>query len=365
MSAFKTFLDVMPVLLLFALGVGLRSWKILDPATTAGLKSIVVNLALPVLLFDAFFRLRPDSRTAFLVIAVFASCILMVFVGRLASRVVGLDSPYAPLMFEGFEAGMLGYGLFLGIAGDANLPFFAACDLGQVLFVFSVLQAQLLSLPARLSSKSAARGPGRGGADPGAELETARERARSLVLNFLRSPIVLAILLGLVAGLVARELAASGSTGASAFIAAGTPAGAALSPAAPDPVALFAGPFWHLVAILKSLTVPLICFVIGSGIELDRENLAFALKLTATRIVLLAALAFAVGELFARRVLGLPDIYRFAVLVLFLLPPPFVIAVFMPVHDEAENRRVATTLSTHSLASIVAVAAAAAFFGAA
>ncbi|HUW41048.1 MAG TPA: hypothetical protein VMV90_08540 [Rectinemataceae bacterium] len=363
MNAFKTFLDVAPVLLLFALGVGLRSWRILDAAATAGLKSIVVNLTLPILLFDAFFRLHPDSRTIFLVAAVFASCVLMVFVGRAASRVVGLKSPYAPLMFEGFEAGMLGYGLFLGIAGDANLPFFAACDLGQVLFVFSVLQTQLLSLSARLASKPNARGPARGEVDPGADLETARLRARSLVRNFVRSPIVLAIVLGLASGLVLRALAASGSTGASAFIAAGasgSPAGSALGR-----VELFAQPFWHLVAILKSLTVPLICFVIGSGIELDRENLAFALKLTATRIVLLAALAFVVGDLFARRVLGLPDIYRFAVLVLFLLPPPFVIAVFMPEHDEIENRRVATTLSTHALASIVAVAVAAAFLGAA
>jgi predicted permease len=348
MNTLKTFLDVLPVLLLFVLGVGLRAWRVLDAATTAGLKRIVVTLSLPVLLFDAFFRLRPDSRNLLLVAAVFASCLLMLFVGRLSSKVFRLEGPYAPLMYEGFEAGMLGYGLFLGIAGDANLPFFAACDLGQVLFVFSVLQAQLLSLGTRR------------GAQGDTEFNAERQKMKSLVLNFVRSPIVLAIAAGLIAGTVLRAFAASGSTTASAFIGA---AGGSVT--ARDTVSLVSAPFWHLVATLKSLTVPLICFVIGAGIELDRENLAFALKLTATRMVLLSALAFAIGDLFAVRVLGLPDIYRFAVLVLFLLPPPFVIAVFMPVHDEKENRRVATTLSAHSLASIVAVGIVAAFFGAA
>lgn len=351
MDAFTTLLNVVPVLLLFALGVGLRSWRVLDAATTAGLKRIVVSLALPVLLFDAFFRLHADSQTTLLEVAIFASCALMIFIGRAVSRLAGLDSPYAPLMFEGFEAGMLGYGLFLGIAGDTNLPYFAACDLGQVLFVFSILQAQLLSMSGRRVS------PGSSGASE----DPAIRRAKILLQNFLKSPIVLSIFLGLVSGTVARALAAAGSTGAAAFIAAAKPGATAVA----HPVWFVAGPFWHLVAILKSLTVPLICFVIGAGIELDRRNIFFALKLTATRIILLAALAFVVGDIIAKRLLGLPDIYRFAVLVLFLLPPPFVIAVFMPAHDEKQNRRVATTLSTHSLVSIAAVAIAAAFFGAA
>jgi hypothetical protein len=113
------------------------------------------------------------------------------------------------------------------------------------------------------------------------------------------------------------------------------------------------------VDIVKALTMPLICFVIGADIELDRKNVAFALRLVVGRIVTLGLLAFVVGYLFAVRLLGLPPIYGFAVLVLFMLPPPFVIPVFMPKGDEAEGKRIATTLSLHSLASILVIGLAA------
>ena len=347
--AFRTFFDLLPVLLLFALGAALRATRVLDRDTIAGIKRLVVNLTLPVLLFDAFFRLQPDLRNLFLVVAVFLACVLMIFGGRLASRALRLDGPYAPLMFEGFEAGMLGYALFLGIAGDANLPYFAASDLGQVLFVFSILQAQLRSR------------------------ETGARGLKVIVRGFVSSPVVVAIAAGLLIGSLLRALAGLGSTGVAAFIAAsagasagsgaasgaGSGAASGTGSGAGDALTVVFASFWRLAAIVKALTMPLICFVIGADIELDRKNISFALRLVAGRIVTLGLLAFVVGYLFAVRLLGLPPIYGFAVLVLFLLPPPFVIPVFMLKGDEAEGKRVATTLSLHSLASILVIGLAA------
>ncbi|MDA8411928.1 MAG: hypothetical protein M0001_16255 [Treponema sp.] len=352
MQAFRTIFDLAPVLALFALGIGLRAAKVLDGGAVAGLRKLVVSLTLPALLFDAFFRLRPDLRNLFLIIAVFISCVLMIYIGRATSRVLRLQSPYAPLMHEGFEAGMLGYALFLGIAGDAKLPFFAACDLGQVLFVFSVLQAQLRR-KGRVASESSGAASSRG-------------MALDLLRGFATSPVVIAIAVGLVLGTLLRAFSDGGSILASDFVGAAAAGGGGsgtvggLGGAGSGDIAsmLFAS-FWHLVALVKALTMPLICFVIGADIELDRDNLAFALRLTLGRMLVLVALAFVVGDLFAMRLLGLPSIYRFAIFVLFLLPPPFVISVFMPADDPKENRRVATTLSLHSLASILAVGVAA------
>ncbi len=123
-----------------------------------------------------------------------------------------------------------------------------------------------------------------------------------------------------------------------------------------------ASAFWRLVDTLKSLTTPLICLVIGADIRIDRGSLGFALRLSLGRLAVMAAIAFAIGDLLVLRVLGLPEAYRFAAWVLFLLPPPFVIPVFMKGGDESESRRVATTLSIHSLLSIAAIASLAAAF---
>jgi len=338
MIALRTIFDIVPVLVLFALGIGLRAARVLDPGAVRGLRKLVVSLSLPALLFDAFFRLRPDLRNLFLVFAVFLACVLMISLGRLTSWILRLRSPYAPLMHEGFEAGMLGYALFLGIAGNSNLPFFAACDLGQVLFVFSVLQAQL-------------RSGGRGA------LVSRRLALAGIVRGFVTSPVVIAIASGLALGALLRLFSAAGSTLSSAFLGAaeGNRGGSTAS-------VIFAS-FWHLVGLVKALTLPLICIVIGADIELDRDNLAFAFRLTLGRMLILWALAFVVGDLIALRLLGLPSIYRFAILVLFLLPPPFVISVFMPADDVKENRRVATSLSVHSLVSIMAISLAAVVMG--
>ena len=326
MSLVATLFQVLPVLALFGIGALLRVAGILGPPAAEGIKRLVVGLCLPFVLFDAFFRLELGPRNALLAAAVFGACLAMVPAGRLCARALRLEGRYAPLLYEGFEAGMLGYGLFLGLAGDGGLPTFAACDLGQVLFVFSVLQAQLLGR----------RGEGGG--------------LRKAALGFIRSPVVVAILLGLAAGLAARAAAAGGSTGAAAFLgaASGGPRDGSLA-------GMGASAFWRLVATLKSLTGPLVAFVIGAGIGLDRRDLAFSIKVVASRMALLGLAAFVVGDLVAVRLLGFPPLYRLAVYSLFLLPPPFIIPVFMTEGAHDESRRASTALSLHSLASIVAV----------
>ncbi len=315
MSIGDTLLEILPVLALFGLGLALRGARVLDPGGVGVLKKLVVNLSLPVLLFDAFFRLKPDGRNLALALAVFGTCCLMIPAGRAMSRALRLPGPHAPLMFEGYEAGMLGYALFLGIAGDEKLPYFAACDLGQVLFVFTILRSQLGAM---------AGGEG-GGSRPG---------IRSLASSMIRSPVIAGIALGLALGMAARAAGVYGAVAESGAASA----------------------FWRLVDTLKSLTTPLICLVIGADIKIDRPSLGFALRLSLARLALMAALAFAIGDLFAVRLLGLPKAYAFAALVLFLLPPPFVIPVFMREGEGPEARRVATTLSIHSLLSIAAIA---------
>ena len=67
------------------------------------------------------------------------------------------------------------------------------------------------------------------------------------------------------------------------------------------------------------------------------------------------ALALLFNHCILDRWLGMALIYRQAMLVMALTPPPFVISAFMKMDDEGENAYVHTTLSADTVVSILLV----------
>lgn len=268
--------QLFPVIALIALGAVLKGVRFFSEGFIEGLKRFVAGVTLPVLIFRAFARMELRGEYFVLAAAVFGLCVLMIFAGRALARLTGARSRYAPFLFQGFEAGMIGYALFSTVYGADRTGVFAVVDLGQVIFVFTVLMAELVAV---------------------------RERpdARSLATGFLKSPVIIAIVLGLAAS--------------------------AVMPALDRQSFWFETIFTRLLGTIEGLTTPLVCIVIGSGITLDRRVFAGALRVVVARTAVLAA----AGVLFAAYLvpaLGLPRIYSAAILTLFVLPPPFVIAVF-------------------------------------
>ncbi len=107
-------------------GVLLARRGLLSERAVDGLKLLITRLTLPVLLFGAFVRLRPDGRNAALAGIVFCLCAAMGGLGVLLTRTAGLPRPETRLLFQGFEAGMLGYALFVALHSTEHLPAFAA-----------------------------------------------------------------------------------------------------------------------------------------------------------------------------------------------------------------------------------------------
>ncbi|MEN6477701.1 MAG: AEC family transporter, partial [Rectinema sp.] len=141
MPSFVT--ELLPVIVLVGLGAVLGARSILTIPTIDGLKRLVSGVTLPVLLFSAFSRMRPEAPHLILAAAIFAACALMGLIGSAVARLFRLPSPATALMLQGFEAGMLGYALFASFYGADRTPAFAAADLGQVLYVFTILMARL------------------------------------------------------------------------------------------------------------------------------------------------------------------------------------------------------------------------------
>ena len=299
----KTILSVLPLILLFATGFLLQKLSFFKQSTIIDLKKIVANLALPALLFSAFVSLEFERKFLLVVVTMFVICLVMLFIGIGIRKLLKIESEYFPLLMAGFEMGMLGYALFLSIYGSENLSTFALVDLGQVLFVFFVLMGLLLQKKTGLRKKS------------------------ELLKSFVSSPVIIAIIAGLAVSFLKQVI---------------------------DPN-IFFNSINEFLNITGSLTVPLIALVIGYELSIKKDGILLSLQTIIIRKVLLAVLAIVVNLLIIRNVLELPKIYEYAVFTMFMLPPPFVISIYMKQEDRANLNYVVNTLSLSTVVSVLAV----------
>lgn len=280
-------------------GLVLARRGLLPPRAVDGLKLLITRLTLPVLLFGAFVRLEPDGRNAALAAVVFGLCAVMGALGAGLSRlgrlplVGALPRPETRLLFQGFEAGMLGYALFVALHSSEHLPAFAALDMGQVVYVFTALMVQMSMLG---RTTDGAAGGAAGGVGDGVG-----GRTRFPWRDLATSAVLWAIGVGLVIAVTAPGLAEWVT--------------------APDGVV---APF---LATAGGLTTPLVCLVIGAsladGVPRDRA----IVTIVALRTLVGLGLGLVVALVLVPA-LGFSDWYARAAVVLFVLPAPFVIPVY-------------------------------------
>ena len=294
---------VLPVFGLIVLGWSFKRVNFLSPETVQQIKRLVVTVALPSLLFLAFFSASFSSGGALIVLLLFSSCFVMLVVGFLAGKTIWKKERTVPYLFAGFEAGMLGYAVFLPVFGAENIGIFAMTDFGQVTFVFLVLVPLLI------------RGAGE------------KSGVAATLLNAIKSPVIIGIVAGLVTGLLNRAI-----------------------PFAETGVYRSVEAFLHMAG---SLTVPLICLSIGYGLEIDRERIGRALSIIFARLTVNGALATGISLLVLNGVVPVPRIYLAAVWTMFILPPPFVIPVFLKKDELEENAFSSAVLSVHTIVTVL------------
>jgi len=306
---------VLPVLLLFVLGAVLRRTAFLSESTVADLRRFVLAVTLPSALFLTFLRVSLELRYLPIVVIVFAACVGMLLVGPSLCRLVGVRSPFTGPLMTGFEAGMLGYAIYGGVFGQEALFRFGIVDLGQVLFVFFVL-ATLLTRRAT-------------GITPG---------VRATVGAFLRTPVILAIL----AGVAGNGVGLGGAMDASPLTAS----------------------VLRTLALLGACTTPLIAIVIGYSTRLRPGALSRPTRTVAVRMTAWVLLALVFDKVVVEGVLGLDHLFGAAVMTMAILPPPFVIPLYMGSRPEdvAERDYVADTLSLATVVTLVAFPIVAAVF---
>ena len=284
----------LPVFITLAIGMLCRSKNILTRAGVDQLKSVAVNICLPAVLVSSFATAEYSKNSITVPLVIFAICILSLIVGMFACRLLKVQGKLTPYLMTGFEAGMLGYGLFaLLFKGQPN-SHFAIIDLGQVLFVFTVYKI-LLSGKAGLG-------------------------------NVLREALSSPVLWGIIVGLI---------LGASGLYEAHKPSGVS-------------GIIDSLTGFISAPTSVLI--LISIGYDLVPSEIRW--KKTAAIVVMrfaIMAIMLGVAMLVNKLLLG-GAMHTGALILMFILPPPYVLPVFADAQDERAN--ISSALSVTTLVSI-------------
>lgn len=299
MDALRT---ILPVLLMLLIGALCRKKSFISREGIEALKTVAVQIALPAVLLHTFAVTQYTLRDVIIPLIMFVVCIAAWLLGKVLGPRLGIRSPFVPYLTTGFEAGMLGYALFTLLYGSERVASFARIDLGQVLFVFTLYKILL-------------------GRDEGKRIAP-----KALMREMLFSPIILAIVCGVLLGATGLYQALAPS-GVSALLDACTD-------------------------FISAPTAALILLAIGYDLVFDDIPWKDALSVAALRLGIMAALGTAV--FFAFRLFW-PDLNsEAAVVMMFLLPPPFVLPVFAT--GESQRTYVSAALSLSTLVSILGFA---------
>ena len=284
----------LPVVAALLLGMFCREKAFLSREGVEALKKVVINITLPAVLVNAFATAEYSLSTLTIPVLVFVLCCAGLVVGKALSGMLKLGKLPAYLA-TGFEAGMLGYALFALLYPNDAASNFAILDLGQTLFVFTVYKALL-------SGKS-----GR----------------QAVVKDILTSPIIWAIVAGVLLG-------ASGLYGAMSSIGV-------------------SGILDSLTGFISAPTGMIILLAVGYDLDLKQIRWKQTGRFIVLRLVSMAIL-LAILLVINKLILG-GIIHVGAAILLFLLPPPYVLPIFSD--DESQRATLSSAISALTMVTMI------------
>ena len=283
---------VLPVFLALILGAWCRGKNFLTRDGIDSLKKVVINLTLPFVLLNAFATAEYSLSALILPALIFLLCCLALGLGWL---IVGKKSRLQPFLATGFEAGMLGYALFAMLFPEESISRFAILDLGQTLFVFTLFKILL----------------------------SGKKDIKAIGKDMVTSPILWAVAAGVLLG----------ATGLYGLLQQWGVSGILDS----------------ATSFLSAPTAMIILLTVGYDLVIKEIPWKKTAGLIAMRLIVMAVLMIIVVVLNRTVLDGM--IFEGAALLMFILPPPYVIPVFAD--EPAERVQISAALSAMTLATMV------------
>lgn len=295
---------LLPVLITIAIGWILRKRNIVSVSAVNELKQLIVNVALPCILFLSFSKAALEARYVLIVVFVFAICLSMYGVGFfLKHKLPGMfGSLFTPWFLSGFEFGMIGVGLFPALFGYENLPLIALIGLGHEFFAWFI-------------------------AIPYVQLQGSDRLSPTQTLGkFFRSPVILGILGGLAVNI----------SGFYSFLQT---------------------EFWGRAVLdtmtaLSNICVPLILIVVGYSLVVERENagkIAWHIAAKLLPVLAISTLALSLVHALAGPV---DPLFNLAFYAYFILPPSYLVPVFIR-DNEAERHFFSQAVVYYTIVSFI------------
>ncbi len=267
------------------------------------LKKVVVNLTLPFVLLEAFATAEYTAAALLLPLMMFGICCMALGLGFLLTRVFRIKGRLVSFLFSGFEAGMLGYALFVLLFPGRSVSEFALPDIGQTLFVFTLYKILL-------SGKTDIKAIGK---------------------DMATTPILWAVAAGVLIGATGLY-GKMQQWGVAEILTAST-------------------------GFLSAPTGMVILLTVGYDLVIREIPWKKTAGLIAMRLAVMAV-CYGVAVLLNRTVLS-GMLFEGAMLLMVILPPPYVIPVFA---DEPEERvQIASALSALTLVTMILFAVCSAF----
>lgn len=285
----------LPVFLAMGLGMLCRSKGILTRDGIAALKKTILNLALPFVLLEAFATAEYTYAALLLPLLMFGICCLALGLGYLAVRIFHIRGRLVKFLFSGFEAGVLGYALFVLLFPERSVSEFALPDIGQTLFVFTLFKI----------------------------LVSGKSDIKAIARDMATTPILWAVPAGVLIGATGLYGKLE-QWGVSGILTACT-------------------------GFLSAPTGMIILLTVGYDLVIREIPWKKTAGLIAIRLSIMAV-CYGVAVALNRTVLG-GILSEGAMLLMLILPPPYVILVFS---DEPEERlQIASALSALTLVTVI------------
>ena len=291
---------VLPVLVMIALGRLCETKQIINDEQHAGLKAIVGDILLPVVLFQAFFTADYGKRMLLVFVLVFVGYGAALAAGYALRRFVKPYDRFMPLLMTSAEGGMLGYALYALLCGADRTKTYAMADIGQTVFAYTVF----------LTALKAAGGE--------------KMTPKFIMKNIVTNKGCIGMLSGIVLGALGVYRAIDG-----------TAAGEIVS---------------SLLSFITAPTSALILIIMGYQLHVSRQLLRPVLTTMGLRLGVLAVVCAAVsGILFA--VIPFDKGLLLALMLQYTLPAPFIIPLYADLGADAEY--VSTTLSLGTVLAVL------------
>lgn len=269
---------ILPVFIMIALGKFLSAKNLITDSGIASIKSLSVNVFLPVMAFDTLIHGNFSTDNLVLIIIEIVVLFLAFGIGFLFKRFFDEDiNGYVPYAMTTYEGGLFGWALIAILVGSRNLDTIVSMDIFSGIFCFTVMSTGLKFLAGQKMTR------------------------REITVSIVTNPLIISVVLG--------------------FIGAAFHLGEIIDNSSAT------GLYTKITNFFIQPLSPMILICIGSSLVFDKKVLSKGLKLAAFRYSLQIVLGVLVLLLIAKTI-GLTPILKVSLIMYFFCPTSFLLNMY-------------------------------------